>query len=98
MRISFLDEAKTPDSSTHKMSKIEFGLELIPKLGNNNVMSDYIAGIQGHDHPNIQWVVEAFEDQGQYYLIQEKCYGGDLLEKLMEKVQLEEDETKKIIK
>lgn len=49
-------------------------------------------------HPNITQLLDILETENSYYLVMERCSGGNLMHKIYEKKRLEENEARKYIR
>lgn len=49
-------------------------------------------------HPNVVQLLEVLETEHSYYLVTERCAGGDLMEHIARHKRLEEREVKKFIR
>lgn len=53
--------------------------------------------IKNQDHPNIIKVFEFFEDDKSFYIVTELCTGGELFDRVVEQVHLDELEAANIM-
>lgn len=82
----------------HSVSKQDRACKTISKKKVKNI-SQFEAEINiliKLDHPNILKLYEYFEDDKNYYLITELCTGGELFDKIIEKVHYCEEEAAEV--
>ena len=72
-----------------KMTNKLFACKKLSKLNINNLIKfrreiDILIKI---DHPNIIKLLEVFESQNSLYLIMEECYGGELFDRILKRIE-----------
>ena len=68
------------------------------KIKNKTQFKTEIKILQTLDHPNVIKLFEYFEDDEKIYLIMEKCTGGELFDRILEKEFFSEKEAARIFK
>eukprot|EP00413_Alexandrium_margalefii_P000025 CAMPEP_0204513942 /NCGR_PEP_ID=MMETSP0661-20131031/1774_1 /ASSEMBLY_ACC=CAM_ASM_000606 /TAXON_ID=109239 /ORGANISM="Alexandrium margalefi, Strain AMGDE01CS-322" /LENGTH=571 /DNA_ID=CAMNT_0051519139 /DNA_START=1 /DNA_END=1712 /DNA_ORIENTATION=+ len=72
--------------ATHKRTGITRAIKLIPRRDNADEVRNEIHALVELDHPNIVKLVEYFQDEQYFYLVQQFCAGPDLAN-LLEKAR-----------
>lgn len=87
-------------SCTHRDTSQERAVKIIEKKKIKNMAQfrTEITILQTLDHPNIIKMYEYFEDEEYIYLVLEKCQGGELFDRIIEKEFFSEKEAARVFK
>lgn len=70
--------------ATHRRTGTLRAIKVIPKRDNVEEVKNELAALIELDHPHIVRLIEYFEDQARFYLVQALCDGPDLAEMMRE--------------
>lgn len=84
----------------HKVTEQDRAVKEIKKdrIKNMNQFKTEIKILQTLDHPNVIKLYEYFEDDDKIYLVMEKCTGGELFDRILEKEYFSEKEAARCFK
>lgn len=83
------------------LTDIEFAVKVIDKLpghSRSRVFKEVETFHHCQGHPNIIQLLEYYEDEEKFYLVFEKVEGGQLLEKIQERIHFSEKEASQIVR
>ena len=79
-------------NAVHKKTGIERAVKVIPKskIQNPADMEKNFANLKALNHPNLCRVFELYQDENNYYMVNEKLSGEDIIDVLLRREKFEE--------